>query len=560
MAPKASPSKEEPPPQEEEETPAEPELPKEPEIVKRCFRLGGTLFYGDTKVGAAPAGSRAESKEERSASKASAAAVEEPKVFIRHGFGIQVESAAVQAGYRKPQGGGDVYESVVVGNYEGNWVEDAMSGQGIYKWSDGSVYDGAMLDNKMHGQGRLEWPDGSVYEGGWLDGFMTGQGKFSFSSGTVLEGRFHRNGFLGEDGAWADVLSRHRTEEKALLLEGEASSMQVRRVAVGEVFGQGPSEGQTEELLRVLEDIHRGGLVPFLISEENVAGTALECLTTLGITDCATQCASMRLAAVAKRRLHDHHRSFFRAIKSSLEGGAFFTLVFEDDDEGCEMLDQEQADWYTRRVAADVPTRLIPEDWQLGKLLNSVALPPEVFQPAYFNHRGMARRYLCEADKAELGGLPHPSAATAPGEGEGEGAEAGPEGDEAAAGEAEAVEAAEAAGDAEEAVDPAKQVTEAAAAPEAAAKKGLTGHFFDAKGVPLEAANLQVMHCLRPAVVSLARLQTGLPDDVACKQVVGRFTKHVPLHRTVLVLLCNDVAAAAAPEAAPEAAEVEYVN
>jgi hypothetical protein len=50
-------------------------------------------------------------------------------------------------------------------NYEGNFVDNEISGYGTYNWPDGRIYVGNWLDNKMHGEGTLKWPDGKCYKG-----------------------------------------------------------------------------------------------------------------------------------------------------------------------------------------------------------------------------------------------------------------------------------------------------------------------------------------------------------------------------------------------------------
>ena len=47
----------------------------------------------------------------------------------------------------------------------GNFIDNEISGYGVYKWIDGREYIGYWLDNKMHGEGTLKWPDGKCYKG-----------------------------------------------------------------------------------------------------------------------------------------------------------------------------------------------------------------------------------------------------------------------------------------------------------------------------------------------------------------------------------------------------------
>ena len=51
--------------------------------------------------------------------------------------------------------------------YEGDWVEDAMQGQGRFDFASGASYNGSWEDNKYEGQGTYTWPGGKRYEVRW---------------------------------------------------------------------------------------------------------------------------------------------------------------------------------------------------------------------------------------------------------------------------------------------------------------------------------------------------------------------------------------------------------
>jgi len=44
--------------------------------------------------------------------------------------------------------------------YEGEFVNDEMTGEGTYLWGDGRKYVGRWENSKMNGKGILIWPDG----------------------------------------------------------------------------------------------------------------------------------------------------------------------------------------------------------------------------------------------------------------------------------------------------------------------------------------------------------------------------------------------------------------
>ncbi|KAA6336026.1 MAG: hypothetical protein EZS28_052912, partial [Streblomastix strix] len=75
--------------------------------------------------------------------------------------------------------------------YDGDWVEDAMEGEGTFVWTGGAKYTGQFKNNKFNGNGTYTWPDGATYSGGWLDGKMHGKGQYKTEDGTTWQGQFY---------------------------------------------------------------------------------------------------------------------------------------------------------------------------------------------------------------------------------------------------------------------------------------------------------------------------------------------------------------------------------
>lgn len=48
--------------------------------------------------------------------------------------------------------------------YEGEWVDDMMTGRGFMVWADGRRYDGEWYENRCNGRGVLTYKDGRRYE------------------------------------------------------------------------------------------------------------------------------------------------------------------------------------------------------------------------------------------------------------------------------------------------------------------------------------------------------------------------------------------------------------
>lgn len=100
------------------------------------------------------------------------------RVGLAHGRGVQVLS------------NGD--------RYEGEFVDGARTGHGVFVWNDssdwaGDRYDGDFLNGARTGRGIYEWASGWRYEGDFVDAAMHGKGRLVGPSGDVYEGDFQSN-------------------------------------------------------------------------------------------------------------------------------------------------------------------------------------------------------------------------------------------------------------------------------------------------------------------------------------------------------------------------------
>lgn len=89
--------------------------------------------------------------------------------------------------------------------YEGDFVNDEYSGQGVETSVAGHRYVGEFKQGKKHGQGILYWTDGRRYEGFWKCDTMSGFGVLKWRLGCQYHGMFDDDDFEG-DGvfAWPD--------------------------------------------------------------------------------------------------------------------------------------------------------------------------------------------------------------------------------------------------------------------------------------------------------------------------------------------------------------------
>ena len=79
--------------------------------------------------------------------------------------------------------------------YDGEWNEDQMHGQGTYKYTSGNVYSGDWANGMMEGFGKMVYADGSSYEGTWSNNLMHGDGVYIDAdkitwTGIFVEGQY----------------------------------------------------------------------------------------------------------------------------------------------------------------------------------------------------------------------------------------------------------------------------------------------------------------------------------------------------------------------------------
>lgn len=90
----------------------------------------------------------------------------------------------------KKHGKGKIFMKVLKDTYEGEFLNDAVTGTGEYHWSNNNYYIGEFLNGKMHGKGINKWPDGTTYQGDYVNGIKEGHGRYERSNGKIYEGSF----------------------------------------------------------------------------------------------------------------------------------------------------------------------------------------------------------------------------------------------------------------------------------------------------------------------------------------------------------------------------------
>ena len=76
--------------------------------------------------------------------------------------------------------------------YEGNFINNALTGKGVYTWGNGDYYTGDFINGKMHGNGEYIWPEGGKYAGEYINNIKEGKGIFHWTNGRIYEGNFSK--------------------------------------------------------------------------------------------------------------------------------------------------------------------------------------------------------------------------------------------------------------------------------------------------------------------------------------------------------------------------------
>lgn len=90
----------------------------------------------------------------------------------------------------KKHGKGRIFMRLLNDTYQGDFFNDAITGNGEYLWANKNNYIGEFLNGKMHGKGINTWPDGTRYEGEYVNGIKDGFGKYTKPNGKIYEGGF----------------------------------------------------------------------------------------------------------------------------------------------------------------------------------------------------------------------------------------------------------------------------------------------------------------------------------------------------------------------------------
>lgn len=95
--------------------------------------------------------------------------------------------------------------------YEGDFIDNNLTGIGKYTWSNKDTYEGSFVNGTMEGKGTYIFADTSKYTGEYSNNIKEGNGHFTWPDGKIFEGQFHNgvphgNGVLKIKGKEIEVI------------------------------------------------------------------------------------------------------------------------------------------------------------------------------------------------------------------------------------------------------------------------------------------------------------------------------------------------------------------
>ena len=102
-------------------------------------------------------------------------------------------------------------------SYEGEWKENLKHGIGVYKFNDNSRYLGEFKDDVRNGLGIIHGGNADKYEGEWMNDQGNGFGVYYYNKGDIYVGNW-KNGL--RDG-YGTLTTQDGNEKRGIWEEGE---------------------------------------------------------------------------------------------------------------------------------------------------------------------------------------------------------------------------------------------------------------------------------------------------------------------------------------------------
>jgi hypothetical protein len=108
-------------------------------------------------------------------------------------------------------------------SYTGSFVNNQISGSGVYLYPNGSKYVGNSINGKFEGYGEYYFADGSYYKGNFSSGYYNGLGELSYANGTKQKGAWQNGNYVVET-VKEDSPNIANNQPRSSLIEGRASA------------------------------------------------------------------------------------------------------------------------------------------------------------------------------------------------------------------------------------------------------------------------------------------------------------------------------------------------
>ena len=100
----------------------------------------------------------------------------------RHGYGeLDTNRIHYKGGFLgdRLNGKGIIHFKIEGHDYDGDFKDNEINGNGVFRWTNGDVYDG-----------QITYANGQIYEGNYVNGVKEGKGKLTYPNGFVYDGDF----------------------------------------------------------------------------------------------------------------------------------------------------------------------------------------------------------------------------------------------------------------------------------------------------------------------------------------------------------------------------------
>ncbi|GBG30984.1 Adenylate kinase [Hondaea fermentalgiana] len=138
-----------------------------------------------------------------------------------------------------------VYRFASGARYEGAYAKGVKEGQGLYTYPNGDTFEGTWVGGKKNGPGVEVFGNGDKFEGAWADDMRDGDGVYTYASGAKLSGTWRHGEIV--DAAWEHGSKRMSARSVLRKLNKHVSKRFSRRGAAAEAQDQEQDQDQDQD-------------------------------------------------------------------------------------------------------------------------------------------------------------------------------------------------------------------------------------------------------------------------------------------------------------------------